>query len=76
MEECKHQSLVLLDPQGTKLRCRHCHLTIDEKKLADDYCPECYEVYGLKRDDFERFKPEGDDKIRYRCEKCGAVIYP
>jgi len=74
MPLCNHQTIVLLAPQGKKLRCRHCHLTINKKELADDYCPECYEVYGVKRRDFEQLEPEGDNKTRYSCEKCGAII--
>ena len=74
MSRCKHQSLVLLAPQDKRLRCRHCNLTIDEKELADGNCPECYEDSGMKRQDFERLEPENNGKIRYGCEKCGAVI--
>ena len=74
MSRCNHQSLVLLAPQGRKLRCRHCHLTIGKEELAGGYCPECYEVYGVKRRDFEHLEPEDDGETRYSCEKCGAII--
>ena len=74
MSRCKHQSLVLLAPQDKKLRCRRCNLTIDEKELVDGYCPECYEVYDVKRYDFEKLASEDEGKFRYSCEKCGAVI--
>jgi len=74
MPLCNHQKIVLLAPQDKKLRCSHCHLTINKKELADDYCPECYEVYGVKRRDFEQLEPEGDSRTRYSCEKCGAII--
>ena len=74
MSGCKHQSLVLLDLEDKKLRCRHCHLTINEDELADGYCPECYEVYGVKRSDFERLEPESNGKARYSCEECGIII--
>ena len=74
MSRCRHQRLVLLAPQGNKLRCRHCHLTIDEEELTDGYCPECYEVNGAKRRDFEQLEPEDDGRARYSCEKCGAIV--
>ena len=74
MPRCKHQQIVLLAPEDRKLRCCHCHLTIGEKELAEDHCPECYEVYGVKRRDFETVEPEGDGRTRYICETCGATI--
>ena len=74
MTRCDHQQMTLLPPQDKKLRCRHCHLTIDEKELADGYCPECYEVYNIKRRDFESVETESNGKARYICEKCGAII--
>ena len=74
MPRCNHQSLVLLIPQDKKLRCRHCDLTIDEQELADGYCPECYEVYGVKRRDFEQLEPQDNGKARYKCEECGIII--
>ena len=74
MNRCDHQEMTLLPQQDKKVRCRHCHLTINEKELTDAYCPECYEVYDIKRRDFEHVETEGDDKTRYICEKCGAII--
>jgi hypothetical protein len=74
MSGCNHQRLVLLTPQDKKLCCRHCHLTIDEKELAGGYCPECYEVYGVKRHNFQRLEPEDNGKAQYRCEECGIII--
>lgn len=72
---CNHRELVLLEPKGEKLRCRHCHLTIDAKELAGDgYCPECYEIHGVKRRDFETLRSKEADGVRYGCERCGAVI--
>jgi len=71
---CNHQNLVLLTPQGRKLRCCHCDLAIDEKELGDGHCPECYEVYGVKRRDFEQLEPEDNGKTRYICEECGTII--
>lgn len=74
MTRCKHQTLVLLTQHGQKIRCRHCHLTINEGEVGDGYCPECYEVAGVRRSDFERIEAEVDEKIRYSCEQCGAII--
>ena len=74
MAVCKHQKLILLAPQGKKVRCRYCHLTIDEQELADGCCPECYEVYAVKRRDFDQLEPEGNGKARYTCEECGIII--
>ena len=71
---CKHEKLVLLPPPPDKLRCRHCHLVIDQKELAGGYCPECYDVYGVKRRDFDQLETEDNGKVRYSCEKCGAII--
>lgn len=70
---CKHQKLVLLPAQATKLRCSRCHLTIKEEELANGCCPECLDVYGIRHRDFERLESE-DDQVRYGCEACGAVI--
>jgi hypothetical protein len=74
MSRCKHQKLILLGPENKKLRCRHCHLTIDEKELPGGHCPECYAAFGVKRRDFETLEPETDGKTRYACEICGAII--
>ena len=74
MSPCNHQSLVLLFPKAKKLRCRHCHLTIDEEELENGHCPECYEVDGVKRRDFTTLEPEGDGEAQYSCEKCGVII--
>ncbi|MFC1533607.1 hypothetical protein ACFL7M_09620 [Thermodesulfobacteriota bacterium] len=40
----------------------------------DGYCPECREVYGVKRDDFEEVEVESDGEYRYCCEECGAMV--
>ncbi|MBW1897068.1 MAG: hypothetical protein JRI47_08410 [Deltaproteobacteria bacterium] len=74
MTSCRHQELVLLKKEGKKLRCRHCHLTIGEEELGEGYCPECREVHGERRRDFEEVASEDDDSIEYRCEGCGALI--
>lgn len=64
----------MLPHSEKKFRCRHCDLTIDQEELADGHCPECYETYGIKRRDFEPLEPEGESKVRYGCERCGAII--
>ncbi len=74
MPRCNHQNLILLNTQDQKLRCRHCHLTICEGELAQGYCPECYEVSGVRRRDFEQCEPEDNGEARYRCEECGIII--
>lgn len=72
MSECKHHNLTLLPQTAQRLRCRQCNLTIKADELEFDYCPECFEVSGKKRYDFEQvvFGP----KTQYRCENCGAII--
>ena len=74
MSSCNHRKLVLMEKQGKKYRCRHCHLTIDEKELDGGCCPECLEACGVRRRDFEVLKPEYDGRVLYRCEECGAII--
>ncbi|MFC1864186.1 hypothetical protein ACFL1Z_09580 [Thermodesulfobacteriota bacterium] len=73
-QNCRHNELVLLDSKENKLRCLHCHLTIDKNELTYGYCPECYEVDGVKRNDFEAFNLEDESQAQYFCEKCGALI--
>lgn len=72
--DCRHKELVLLDSKGKKFRCMHCHLTIDEDELEDGFCPECYEVYGVRRRDFELLKREHESQEEYCCERCGLLI--
>jgi len=74
MTVSSHKSLVLLSASKERLRCRHCHLTIDPKEMDDDYCPECYEVHGKKRCDFETIADKRAGMVRYRCEDCGIFI--
>ena len=74
MTECNHQTLVLLPDTRQKLQCRHCHLTIMADELGDGYCPECYEIDGWKRSDFESVVTSGTEKTRYRCEECHIII--
>src|SRR5918999_1533853 len=44
MSACRHHQLVLLPAQKAKVRCRHCHLTLNAEDLATRYCPECFET--------------------------------
>jgi Zn finger protein HypA/HybF involved in hydrogenase expression len=74
MTLCKHKKLILLEKKAKKIRCRHCHLTIDEKELAGGHCPECQEVYGVRRRDFEEVKIKNQGAVVYRCEDCGTLI--
>jgi len=74
MTSCRHNKLVLLEKRSNKVRCRHCHLTIDEKELRSGYCPECQEVYGVRRRDFEEVKTKDEGAVVYRCEDCGTLI--
>ncbi len=74
MPKCRHQRLVLLETDGTKLRCRHCHLTIKKDELSQGYCPECLHAYGIRRSDFDSVEPEGKGETRYVCEDCGAIV--
>lgn len=72
MSACKHSNLALLPQTVQRLRCRQCNLTIKADELEFDYCPECFEVSGKKRYDFEPVKSV--PKTQYRCESCGAII--
>jgi LSD1 subclass zinc finger protein len=75
MSSCRHLNLVLLPRPAKKLRCRHCHLTIAAEELGCGYCPECFDASGKKSFDFEEVNaPAEDEKTRYRCEDCGAII--
>lgn len=73
MDVCGHAHLTLLMPeQQTRLRCRHCRLTIAEEEVAGGPCPECLEG-GERRADFERIEVSTADTARVRCEDCGLV---
>jgi len=74
MTSCRHLHLVLLPRLKSRLRCRHCHLTITTDELQGRYCPECFEVHGIKRDDFEEVQAIDQEKTRYQCEQCGVII--
>ena len=74
MDSCRHPNLILLQAKNKVLRCRHCHLTIDADELGDRYCPECYEERGVRHYDFDEVEAPDGEKVRYRCEDCGALI--
>jgi predicted RNA-binding Zn-ribbon protein involved in translation (DUF1610 family) len=65
---------MLLAKQGDRLRCHHCHLTISMSELSNRYCPECFEVSGKKRYDFEAVEDTKTVIVQYRCEDCGVMI--
>jgi NAD-dependent dihydropyrimidine dehydrogenase PreA subunit len=71
---CTHTNLVLLSKTNDRVRCHHCHLTIGADELRNGYCPECYEVSGQKRYDFEEVHEPSDRDTCYQCEDCGAMI--
>ena len=73
MTECRHANLLVVADNADRLRCRHCHLTLKAEDLQDGYCPECLEVSGRRRNDFERIEA-GEKKVQYRCEDCGARL--
>ena len=74
-DACPHANLVLLQPESRdRLRCRSCHLTIDEAELGGGPCPECLEADGAKRSDFERVEVTTRGQTRVRCEDCGVWV--
>lgn len=74
MTICDHSKLVLITENESRRRCRHCNLTIKADELDGGYCPECYEESGVRRYDFEEVPAEPSGGVRYRCEKCHAII--
>jgi Zn finger protein HypA/HybF involved in hydrogenase expression len=74
MTSCNHGTLELLPEKKNRLRCRHCHLTINVDELGDSYCPECFEVDGKKRYEFEEIEAAESGVARYRCLGCGILI--
>lgn len=74
MESCKHEVLVLAPVQSSKVRCRHCHLTISEEELGDGCCPECLEAYKVRRRDFDKITTPDTGTTRYCCERCGLIV--
>jgi hypothetical protein len=45
---------------------------VDE--LGDSYCPECFEIDGKKRYEFEEMQRVERGVARYRCLECGIII--
>lgn len=74
MTLCNHSILVLLPEKKNILRCQHCHLAIKADELRGGYCPECFEIHGKKRYDFEEMTEVETVRARYRCEECGVII--
>jgi len=74
MTSCSHKQLMLLPERKSVLRCQHCHLTIKAEELGKGHCPECFEITGSKRFDFEEMAEEERGITRYRCEECGVII--
>jgi hypothetical protein len=74
-EPCSHANLVLLQPQtAIRLRCRHCHLTIDEAELSGGSCPECREEHGVHRSDFEEVEVTTRSEAEAWCDDCGVRV--
>ncbi len=74
MPSCTHLNLVMLPPPKDRLRCQHCHLSIQADELTSRYCPECYDRDQKKRYDFEEVASVESDVVQYRCEECGILI--
>ena len=74
MDECRHEILELLPAPASKVRCRHCHLSIAEDELGGGPCPECLEATGRRRREFEPVADAGDVAPVYRCEACGLRV--
>jgi hypothetical protein len=49
-------------------------LTIKADELAENYCPECFEIDRRKRYAFVELAGEEKRVDRYRCEECGVII--
>lgn len=74
INSCRHHNLVLFKENKNKVRCTHCHLTINREELDTDFCPECWETDSIKRRDFEKVEEKRGDVDIYRCEDCGVEI--
>lgn len=74
MNSCSHAHLVQLPEPEKRLRCRHCHLTLTSGELKQGFCPECFEMSGDKRYDFETVAAEKPVITQYKCEDCGVII--
>jgi hypothetical protein len=49
---------------------------LSAEELGDGCCPECFDVTGRRRYDFEDVAAGDDGGPRYRCEICGAILNP
>lgn len=74
MAVCTHKKLELLPQRKEKVCCTHCHLIISRRELANGYCPECYQVRGVRQYEFQEVEDKAGDKVRYRCEDCGGIV--
>ncbi|MBW1642347.1 MAG: hypothetical protein JRI53_09975 [Deltaproteobacteria bacterium] len=74
MNTCSHANLIQLPQPEKKLRCQHCHLTIKADELKQGYCPECFEMNGDKRYEFETIDVKEPAATQYKCEDCGVII--
>lgn len=75
MDACRHTTLVLLTAPKNRVRCLHCHLTIERTELNNGFCPECFDARGEKRYDFEDVLAPATEGADYRCEDCGITIH-
>jgi hypothetical protein len=73
MNACPHRQLVLVRETHTRLRCRHCHLTLTAADLAGRYCPACFATTHTKRYDFDEVRLADSGRVSYRCEACGRL---
>jgi hypothetical protein len=74
MSSCTHTTLELLPVRKSALRCHYCHLTLSRDELQNGFCPECFEVSGTRRYEFDEVKGPEEGLSRYRCADCGIVI--
>jgi len=74
MTACTHNTLVLLPEKESRLKCRHCDLTITSAELGDSFCPECFEMHNERRYDFDKIDAAESGPARYRCDACGVII--
>jgi predicted RNA-binding Zn-ribbon protein involved in translation (DUF1610 family) len=74
MNSCNHTNLELLPVRKNTVRCRYCDLTLAVEDLQDGFCPECFDVSGTKRYEFDEVKSREEPAARYRCDDCGVII--
>ena len=71
---CPHKTILVIKDNAEKLRCTRCHLTLDAVDLGDACCPECLDVSGRRRYDFEKVSRPEVVAPRYRCDDCGLML--